>query len=1230
MQTSLPGAAQTPAPASSTSTSAQPSANEASSSGTIVRSALACLPCRQVKAKCSGTPPSQLLMDDGKMLVIPLETTTTTASSPAVASQGGTGEQGVSSIPAEVPCERCARLRKNCIWAPSHRTGRPRKKARVGGGTTTTQTQPGSTLTGSSVGVGGRIGVTPTPPATSITTPNDASFLSAASQDAGMGGNNNGMSGPTGLGTDMFGSGLSSGTPWSAFLQSFQDQPGAPSFDLSTSSVPTTSGPQFGLHSSTTSTLPIPAQPNSNSAQSMSPFDLNSLFTDPFSMPFPDVPASPFGVYDGTAPMQGQNTQGLPDASAFIASGPAPSSADLLLMDQILANLGMPSTAAPVAALQIPAVPTSTGMTPQQDPSVGVVQFQSQHQPQYLPQPQPQPETTVTESSVAMHQNTSQQRATPTGLSPLEQMLALRERIVGLPPRCHSSPSSSPRPSSSRSHPSEGGNVPDPPTPTEVASQQMPAVVWQGLRHYFGHGAGACAILGQASDFVQSVGRAFVVLRQQGDESDKTVPTGSGDTESLRASARVISAHATLFAAHASCAIGFRLAGKTDAARFGSAGMHTVEEAQRLGKKVEDELVGALGRIGRGENGASSGAAFLLRGRTWSPGYSTSSEMKGKRSRDTTEDDVENGFDVDRAGQSSGMNEGAVRGELDGSFLLLRALQGFLVMTLLHYGLGSPEEAARYLRRGIDVALRSGLHRLDSPQSSVLVGDRAATLALGERELEGWRIGTRLSEPRKEELRRVWWELYQTDLMLSLSTSNAIPRILASMPSGTAMHMPLDLGVEPSSGSKSGARETMDVRIRATALLHEATLPTARQLARSRWEEANNRDSNDADSGLQDGSMLRPTSAEYARAGALDLIAANLLVRAHNARANVTQRFDALLRREVVAEERRRVSGRTGKDGGGGRSCGAKDECLFMDVRPERDALRAASAEKESLFMAMLMLRAARIHLHRMLHFSDLNINFETCSLRPVRSSRPGTESQAARIMDGAEDVGQTLRRSGSLHAETELDAGRYSFADSEGIGERGDVDENDYNVDQKVGESVKVITTSANEIVHLVRSDYESVRRVNVTTTPASLLPYGNSTSNNVSHDIYPLDSSGSSACTGEVITHTCPSQVSPILRHGVFFGCSMVIAAYAYCVAIAGSAQAPDTLFTSPRPVDSEGVEVADPERDRQLWTKRLLLSNLGFAESVLEEGADVWPVQAKMKEEVNAARRMIDSFW
>ncbi|CAD6897284.1 unnamed protein product [Tilletia caries] len=1151
---------------------AEASSSSSSSTTPIVRAALACLPCRQVKAKCSGTPPAQLLQDDGKMLIVPLlsvDSPSASASgvdtSPNMAST--TAGAGAGEVPAEVPCDRCARLRKNCVWAPSHRTGRPRKKkARVEG--TTVQTAQSAH----------------TPPTTSSSAYVSSSFQpfgsTSASQDAGMG---DGLP----VGNGMFGSDFSMSSPWSAFLQSFSDQPGAPFTSSATSALPAAPGTQY-------SNLTMPPQTNSNMPQSSSLFYLDSLLTDPLPTSLTNTSAPTFGSYGDVGPtMRGQSMGAFSDASTFPGSGSSPTSSDMLLMDEILASLGMPSTAAPSQVQPIP-IPTD------------VI-------------PQPPPKLPRTESPAGVGSSHPPQRATV--LTPFEQMLALRQRIVGGAPSSHSSPTPSLGPSSSRPNQTQSTTISDmggdPLSPIDLAASQMPAVIWQGLRHYFGHGAGACAILGSASDFVQSVGRAFVVLGRQQDERY------GGEPQTAAVEARLTSAYATVFAAHAACAVGFRLAGKTDAARFGSAGTHTLEEAQRLGKRVEKELVGVLGRIGDhaeggGETSVPSGAAFLLRGRTSSSRNSSSTDVKGKRPRDASDDemDTELGEVEGVSRRSSTPPNAVVDAESDGSFLLLRALQGFLIMTLLHYGLGSPETAARYLQRGIDVAVKSGLHRLDSPQP----------VDGGDKELEGWRIGTRLRETRKEELRRVWWELYHTDLMLNLSTSNMIPRALASMPNGTAMHMPLDLVVDPTSSSKSGARETMDVRIRASALLHEATLPTARQLSQTRQAHG---------SEFEPGSKSsRPTPAEYARAETLDLIAANLLVRAHNARANVSQRFEALLRREVVAEERRRVAGRMVKEGDGGRdgARGAKDECLFMDVRPERDALRAASAEKEMLFMAMLMLRAARIHIHRMLHFSDLNINFETCSLRPVQSR---AESAPARIVTGAREEGQSSGRPDAGVAEMTRDLQKYTSLNERAVAERGDDDVDDHYVTQKIGASVKIITTSANEIVHLVRSDYESVRRINATT-----MPYSNNSSTtniNVSRDIYPLHASGSSACTGEVISHTCPSTVSPILRHGTFFGCSMVVAAYAYCIAIAGSAQAPDTPFASSRPgaqFDSEGrrvdVEVADPERDRQLWTKRLLLSNLGFAESVLEEGADVWPVQAKMKEEVNAARRMIDSFW
>ncbi|SPO32464.1 uncharacterized protein UTRI_04208 [Ustilago trichophora] len=77
------------------------------------RSALACLPCRTAKNKCDGAPPPLIAE-----LSSHLET--------KIPHPTGHDVQ----LRSDDACTRCARLRLECLWQPSHRTGRPRKRAR--------------------------------------------------------------------------------------------------------------------------------------------------------------------------------------------------------------------------------------------------------------------------------------------------------------------------------------------------------------------------------------------------------------------------------------------------------------------------------------------------------------------------------------------------------------------------------------------------------------------------------------------------------------------------------------------------------------------------------------------------------------------------------------------------------------------------------------------------------------------------------------------------------------------------------------------------------------------------------------------------------------------------------------------------------------------------------------------------------------------------------------------
>lgn len=74
------------------------------------RSALACLACRTAKQKCDGDVPTSLIAFSRG------------------ASEGTRAQ--ADQVLADQPCSRCRRLRSQCWWQPSHRSGRPRKRAR--------------------------------------------------------------------------------------------------------------------------------------------------------------------------------------------------------------------------------------------------------------------------------------------------------------------------------------------------------------------------------------------------------------------------------------------------------------------------------------------------------------------------------------------------------------------------------------------------------------------------------------------------------------------------------------------------------------------------------------------------------------------------------------------------------------------------------------------------------------------------------------------------------------------------------------------------------------------------------------------------------------------------------------------------------------------------------------------------------------------------------------------
>lgn len=134
--------------------------------------------------------------------------------------------------------------------------------------------------------------------------------------------------------------------------------------------------------------------------------------------------------------------------------------------------------------------------------------------------------------------------------------------------------------------------------------------------------------------------------------------------------------------------------------------------------------------------------------------------------------------------------------------------QAMLLLTYLEYGLGNVVNAAKLNKQAVDHAIAHGWHVLDRADGPVCtdisLGSAGGLVSLGRRTWTGPAddttsqpkppcaqngIGQPFQDGRDEERRRIVWELWIQDLLLSITSGT--PRYLAK--SEFAVHFPRDV-----------------------------------------------------------------------------------------------------------------------------------------------------------------------------------------------------------------------------------------------------------------------------------------------------------------------------------------------------------------------------------------------------------------------------------------------------
>jgi hypothetical protein len=255
---------------------------------------------------------------------------------------------------------------------------------------------------------------------------------------------------------------------------------------------------------------------------------------------------------------------------------------------------------------------------------------------------------------------------------------------------------------------------------------------------------------------------------------------------------------------------------------------------------------------------------------------------------------------------------------------------------------------------------------------------------------------------------------------------------------------------------------------------------------------------------------------------------------------------------------------------------------------------------------------SARIQAHRLVWFADLPLHFESGSFKVVTAVAPTHAHVESAHGTPTEPVGESrASESQRLHAMSR---------DSMATSVRTIV-----SVSGQPGEEERVLiltrhTQSADNMMELCRADYH----LGVSATG----PISNPSGGNQFDTSAMGAPQGALAASGEALLAQYMPAQSPLLRHGAFFACAQIVAAFGYVVAVAAnrsdepSVLEPDLNFDlglSPGRRHEAG--------HRALWRQRAALSNISFAEANITCCAPVWPIAEKLKAEIRRCRDVVD---
>lgn len=469
-----------------------------------------------------------------------------------------------------------------------------------------------------------------------------------------------------------------------------------------------------------------------------------------------------------------------------------------------------------------------------------------------------------------------------------------------------------------------------------------------------------------------------------------------------------------------------------------------------------------------------------------------------------------------------------------------------LLLAYRAYGCNQITQASSHLKQACFIALQFGLNKFDRPDfdlSKLLDGP-----AWTDGEISASGNGSRPTL-LSEMCRRTWWELFLFDTMLHASTTGQVARVLDSEALVASVHAPRDVG-RPAGSRHHNA--VYDIRIRTAALVEQCVKPPE-----------------------------GPHRLDTDRLQALDTMLSNLIVTAQRlwASASTALRVNQM---ETTVERLERAS-----------ACSGDGETRW-----------AREVEVELLFAALLMLHAGRIHLHRQAWFTDLTLDFSSCTFRPQSS-----------LWDHDEPPSMPA----SATEETRYAMLRYSTS--------------------------RIIASSDAMMRHIRADQARSPLPRAVNSTPDSLnmgrlpvhWPFFGCCNTVAAFGYVVAIAAGDGGGDGKpelrvLCDDTSMTGISPAF---VLSSCNDNGLDISDFARTAGQSRA-NTERGGARPAESRGsngdealqpCQIPQDAASSGVWKARLALSNIRFAEATLAEYSEMWPVCAPLREEVSLCRAAVD---